>query len=264
MRSLFRTTAIAAFALIPIAAFGADSFVPLTNIPEITDAGNSANIAAFLNGLYKLCIGIAVVLAVLQLIRAGITYMTAAGNVGSTEEAKHLISTALLGLLLVLSPYILFSIINPSILTLEIDTSELKKVNTGGQDALTGTATTPAVSNNACQGFKEYKAREIPSGTACQDSFGKGWVGINYVCCGGMSGAPTEGTQCCALRADYVPEDTGPVSGGSFYTKKEDVPAGHWCYEMKAGEYTCGATEQECQEVGQSETDPAVSQCTKY
>ncbi len=131
MKRALRYTLLGGVLLLPAFAL-AQGFVPLTNIPEIRAASESGDLTDFLNALYRICIGIAVVLAVLQLVRAGITYMTAAGSVGSTEEAKHLISTSLLGLLLVLSPYIVFSVINPAILTLNLDTSDLQieeKVN---------------------------------------------------------------------------------------------------------------------------------------
>ncbi len=97
---------------------------PLTQA-EI-DAANNGNLPGFFNLLYNICIGVAVVLAVLQLMRAGITYMTAAGNIGSTEKARHLIQTSLLGLLLVLSPVIVFGVINPAILNFDLNLDALR------------------------------------------------------------------------------------------------------------------------------------------
>ncbi len=109
--------------LAPALAFAdTTTFVPLSNIPiaGLNSSGGSPNLTSFLQGVYTICIAIAVVLTVLQLVRAGITYMTAAGSIGSTEQAKHLISSSLLGLILVLSPYLVLSLINPCILSLSI------------------------------------------------------------------------------------------------------------------------------------------------
>ncbi|MGB4076520.1 MAG: pilin [Minisyncoccia bacterium] len=100
------------------------SFVPLTSIPGIAEAAASPDIATFLNVLYKICIGIAAVLAVVQIARGGITYMLGDG-VTEKREARHHIYLAVFGLVLVLSPVIVFSIIDTRILDLKINTSGL-------------------------------------------------------------------------------------------------------------------------------------------
>ncbi len=50
-------------------------FVPLTNIPGLTDLTTAPDLPKFLNTLYKLCIGVGAAIAVLQIMRAGIMYM---------------------------------------------------------------------------------------------------------------------------------------------------------------------------------------------
>jgi hypothetical protein len=99
---------------------------------------------AFLNQLYKICIGIAVVIAILQLVRAGIMYTMGDSGFAKVEEAKHLITTSLLGLLLVLAPYIVFSVINPKILNLNIDTSQIKLDSASAPTNSTGAPNNPA------------------------------------------------------------------------------------------------------------------------
>jgi len=95
-------------------------FVPLTNIQAIKYVGNQNSLPDFLNSIYQVCIGLAAVIGVLQLMRAGLTWMTAGGSHEKIGEARGIIRDTLLGLLLVLAPTIVFSIINPSILKLEI------------------------------------------------------------------------------------------------------------------------------------------------
>lgn len=95
-------------------------FVPLTNVPFLTDTGNSFDLSQFLNNLYRLAIGVAAVIAVLQIMRAGIMYM-GGDSVTEKKEAKNLIGLSIAGLILVLSPVVVFSIINPEILSLKID-----------------------------------------------------------------------------------------------------------------------------------------------
>jgi len=109
----------------PMLAFGQTSntntaFVPLTNIPALTDLGAGFSLETFLNGLFRIAIGAAAVIAVLQIMRAGIMYMASDSGFAEKKEAKNLIGLAIGGLVLVLSPVIVFSIINPEILSLKI------------------------------------------------------------------------------------------------------------------------------------------------
>jgi hypothetical protein len=104
----------------------ANSFVPLTNLPGLTNTVNSDTLPTFFNNLYKLCIGAAAVIAILQIMRAGTYFFFNKGSVAHNEKAKGLIANSVLGLLLVLSPAIIFGIINPDILHLNLDVSRLK------------------------------------------------------------------------------------------------------------------------------------------
>ena len=154
MKGMLPHIAALAVLLLPTVAFGQENLVTLTQIPGLTEGmSGTPNLPNFLNGLYKFCIGIAVVLAVIQLIRAGIEYMTAGGSIGSTEHAKHLISTSILGLVLVLSPYIVFGIINPEIRNLRIDVGELKtnlpSNRSGGPEGI-NTASTTSETKDGC------------------------------------------------------------------------------------------------------------------
>ncbi len=112
-------------------AFAADGFVPLTSIPGVDSVTGADSLAAFLNSLYKLAIGAAAVLAVFQIIRGGIMYMLE-GSVLEKREAKHHIFMAVVGLVLVLSPALVFGIINPKILDLNIGTDQLTPGNSQG------------------------------------------------------------------------------------------------------------------------------------
>ncbi len=150
MKGMIPHVAALTVLLLPSVAFGQENLVTLTNIPGLTqDMGGASKLPEFLNGLYNFCIGIAVVLAVIQLIRAGIEYMTAGGSIGSTEHAKHLITTSILGLVLVLSPYIVFSIVNPRILDLEISADKL--------ETTLPTGTPGAAGNNGAETTTETK-----------------------------------------------------------------------------------------------------------
>ncbi len=134
-------------------------FVPLAPIPGLTSvtdqksAANSANLAAFFNNLYKFLIGLAAVLAVIEIIWGGLEISTK-DSVSQQSEGKERITNAILGLILVLSPVLVFSIINPNILDLSLNLPSLKLtvpetknvaptiINKGTMDVITGPGTT--------------------------------------------------------------------------------------------------------------------------
>ncbi len=122
---LFLGLPLLAFAQTTTGAVNTDtSFVPLTNIPFLTETGNAFSLDSFLNGLYRISIGIAAVVAVLQIMRAGIMYMGSDSGFAEKKEAKNLIALSIGGLILVLSPVVVFSVINPEILNLKIGNIE--------------------------------------------------------------------------------------------------------------------------------------------
>lgn len=238
---------IVLFLALPLSvlAQGTD-FVPLTNIPAITEVGNAITtpegLAVFLNNIYRLCIGIAGVIAVLQIMRAGIMYM-GGDSVTEKKEAKNLIALSIGGLILVLSPVVVFSIINPEILSLKINKiGELQL-----QERLFNTVITTTNSEQECRdrggtvenpgppvscrlprtnaegtgadqqcadfqrpGFSPIIAR----GNSCAFNVTgeEGFIAIASTCCAGI----TEGSVCCGLpnsqtggaRADITQEIT--------------------------------------------------------
>lgn len=105
-------------------------FVPLAPIPGLTDQSSTSavdqnTLANFFNNLYKYLVGLAAVLAVIEIIWGGLQISTQ-DSVSKQGEGRERITQALLGLLLVLSPVIVFSIINPSILNLSLNLPEIK------------------------------------------------------------------------------------------------------------------------------------------
>jgi hypothetical protein len=120
------------------------SFVPLTNLPGLS--ASSDTLPTFFNNLYKLCIGAAAVIAILQIMRAGTYFFFNKGSVAHNVKAKELIMNSVLGLLLVLSPAIIFGIINPDILHLNLDVSRLRTSLTPRLPSLT-----PGEAAAACQ-----------------------------------------------------------------------------------------------------------------
>ncbi|HUY62612.1 MAG TPA: pilin [Candidatus Paceibacterota bacterium] len=117
-------------------------FVPLVTIPGITQGGvaNSISIQSFLNELYKYLIGVAAVLAVIEIIWGGLEISTK-DSVSKQSDGKRRIREAILGLVLILSPVLIFSVINPSILNLSINIQPLPTA--GGTNSFWNVQSTP-------------------------------------------------------------------------------------------------------------------------
>lgn len=162
-------------------------YVPLTNIPILYEVGNAFSLDQYLNNLYKILIGAAAVIAVLKIMFEGVRYM-GGDSVTEKKSARDNIGMAIGGLILVLSPVIVFSIINPEILSLKLDA--------GGLAPTENASSTPqqAVINASSQAQCELYDRKIaPAGSQCA-AVGTGYASISPICCGGL----TQGATCCA------------------------------------------------------------------
>lgn len=112
-------------ALLPLGlasyALAADGFVALAPIPGLTEGevANSYDLPAFFNNLYKYLIGIAAILAIIEIVWGGLEISTK-DSVSKQSDGKERIRQAIFGLILVLSPALVFGIINPQILNLRV------------------------------------------------------------------------------------------------------------------------------------------------
>ncbi len=103
-------------------------FVPLAPIPGLTAEGADTSVEGlptFFNNLYKFLIGIAAILAIIQIIRSGIELALNQGSVSEIISAKGRVAQAIFGLVLVLTPALVFGIINPDILNLSVGLSDI-------------------------------------------------------------------------------------------------------------------------------------------
>ncbi len=69
---------------------------------------------------YYFIIGIAGLSAFVMLVWGGVQYLTSAGNPTATSDAKDRIKSALLGLLLILTSWLILQVINPDLTTLKL------------------------------------------------------------------------------------------------------------------------------------------------
>lgn len=186
----------------------AQGFVPLTVIPGLTNIQpDVGGLASFFNNLYKYLIGLAAVLAIIEIIWGGLQISTQKESVGAHSEGKERITQAIFGLVLVLSPVLVFSIINPSILNLSINLPPLD--TRSGSPNASGAGTSPAGANN-----------QLPTNIDIGNVIpGYGTVYKTYLCsdnnCSGAKdsctkdkGYPVEGFCGSTGTKDLVPKQT--------------------------------------------------------
>ncbi len=122
-----------------------NGFTALAPIPGLTDKSstalvNSDSLANFFNNLYKYLIGLAAILAIIQIMWAGFDMAWEhKDSVSAITDDKGRIKNAIFGLVLILSPAVIFSIINPSILNLSIGLQPLDMSKTTMDSSGSGT-----------------------------------------------------------------------------------------------------------------------------
>lgn len=109
---------IGVFALPIISLAAPTQYVPLVNIPGIENTG-SGNLPLYLNRIYTLVIAIGALIAVVKIMMAGVKY-SLSGIVTDKATAKSDIKGALLGLALLLVPYIVLTQINSDLVSMNI------------------------------------------------------------------------------------------------------------------------------------------------
>lgn len=136
----------------------AQGFVPIAPIEGLTKGvtADTAGLANFFNNLYKYAIGLAAALAVIMIIWGGLEYATQ-DSISKKSDGKERIYQAIFGLVLVLSPVLVFSIINPAILNLSISLPAL--------DTKSGSSPTTQTTKPYTLSDVEKQGRESSGGT---------------------------------------------------------------------------------------------------
>lgn len=180
-------------------------FTALAPIPGLTDTSatsvvNANTLANFFNNLYKYLIGLAAILAVIEIIWGGLQISTQ-DSVSKQGEGRERITQAVLGLVLVLSPVLVFSIINPSILNLSLSLPELKLSTT---PTTTAVPVSPVTNASGTIIFNEgWYAASVPS-TYCFTVPSN--PGGNYYCASDL-------TKCTIAQKGVCPVGQSTCSG---------------------------------------------------
>lgn len=212
------------FALsLPAAVLAQESgFVPLTDIPAVRAVAETNDLGEFFNYLYVLAVGAAAVIAVLQFVRAGIMYAVMDTGVVEKREAKNLMVMSVLGLLLVLSPAVVFGIINPDILSLRIGVPQQVAPAPApgpGPSTPAPTSTTPTPLRQTCtidgavttmQSALNAQRQQQATGTISLNIQPYGEAGMG--CCRAVR--DVDGQACSARESQSFTNTGGAANGG--------------------------------------------------
>lgn len=178
-------------------------FVPLVEVPGLTtgDIAQQQGLADFFNNLYKYLIGLAAVLAVIMIIWGGLEISTQ-DSISSHSEGKNRIYQAIIGLVLVLSPVIVFSIINPSILQLSLNLEEL---DTAPAPYTPSTGTTPTGTSTV----NSITAGGLSTGTSLYSCSGSDCSGAQSRCSSDAPGGWIPSTRIVCVTSDGRIDETG-------------------------------------------------------
>jgi len=140
MRNFFLTTLLLTFFTLPLFVF-AQTQMDYTLLEPSVYGGNynttgGKPFADYLNLVFKIGIGVAAGLAVIQIVIGGIQYM-ASESPFKIGDAKSKIEGAILGLILALGVYVFLYTINPDIVSLKLDITPSR--TSGAPSGTTGT-----------------------------------------------------------------------------------------------------------------------------
>ncbi|HCJ67226.1 MAG TPA: hypothetical protein DHV62_07890, partial [Elusimicrobia bacterium] len=113
---IFLGLAIFGFLTLAASALAATGdYEPLVKIPGV----DTKNFLNYLRDMYNFLISIVGILAMASLVYGGMRYLTSVGNPASVEDAKDIINSAIVGLILALSSWLILNTINPDVLVLK-------------------------------------------------------------------------------------------------------------------------------------------------
>jgi Type IV secretion system pilin len=105
------------------ANYNAPAFVTLANYsksPQIAQAYRTNGLAPLVNNIFKIALSVGAILAVLRIAYGGYMYMGSADMWGNKQDAKEIISNAIIGLILLFAIYLILFQINPCLLSLNV------------------------------------------------------------------------------------------------------------------------------------------------
>jgi len=103
-----------------------NDYTVLAPLPGIGDKGGTTNLQSYIPAIFSLAIGLSAVAAVLMIVIGGFQYMSADAIMKKTAGRQR-IQNAIIGLVFVITAWLILHTINPNLLTLNLN---IDKVDT--------------------------------------------------------------------------------------------------------------------------------------
>ncbi len=130
----------------PLAARASFDYKLMEGIPGFANPGDSINFYTYVSDVYKFGIWAIGIAALLMIVVGGYMYIMSAGNNSQMEKAKGVITDAIIGIIMVMSAYVLLYEINP----------DLVKIKPFSGPAVSGVTGTPITPQNLAVGCSNY------------------------------------------------------------------------------------------------------------
>ena len=150
----------------------------LAQIPQLGTTVDPTSLSSYLQKVFEIGIGVAAGLAVIMIVLGGIEYMST-DAIGGKEEGKEKITSALWGLLLALSAWLILNTINPALLNMNL---QVNPAQTAGAQAQNQTASIQPVNSGVAGGSWGANGATGNFGDVSSDSLagnqttGNGWA----------------------------------------------------------------------------------------
>lgn len=124
---IFITFAAVVFVVADQLSLAAYDYTPMQAIPG-TDINSSKDFPNYIMAIYRFAIWTVGIAALFMVTIGGFMYFGAAGNTSRLEKAKTVITDALLGVIMVLTAWLLLYTINPDLTTIDLSSLESMKI----------------------------------------------------------------------------------------------------------------------------------------
>ncbi|OHA81417.1 MAG: hypothetical protein A2675_00050 [Candidatus Yonathbacteria bacterium RIFCSPHIGHO2_01_FULL_51_10] len=135
-----RAMILGGMTLAPFFSYAADvGYTPMVSLPGIPSG--PITFAQYGPAIYKLLIGVAIILAVVMIVIGGVKLIASPANESLNKEGKHDIWGALTGLIIIALSWIVLTIINPSLTTISLTFTPAPAVTSAPEEGtVAGTA----------------------------------------------------------------------------------------------------------------------------
>jgi len=251
------------------------SYVPLSPLPGTTAVVDNKNtvsgLGTYITGIYKIVIGLAIILSVIMFILAGLEWMTAEA-VGKKADAIKRINATLFGLALTLGSWLFLNTISPNLVNFNLNIKDVNLVDDSRPDLFGWYCKTEKEKNSGAYLYiGPYSSAQKCAETGCENCL--------HVGSDGDGGSGGNGTEVSGSNLIKYYDTTAPIykncpsyegTRETDLTQKCDViyqegPGWYYNYRDGAAHYKKGPrdTETMCEADRLSETKTVVSYCYK-